>query len=607
MNRSLAPLALLLLALAIPTSASAATRCVPASAPGCDSNHATINQAITAAANGDTISIAAGTYPEAINTDKRLNFLGAGGGTLESAAGATTIAPPSGMAIWLEGGGSLRGLRAVGSSGSTGNNALYFAPTVNGSYELDITNVVAIGGSGSDNLFGDGGEGASITSTDAGKAIDLSISNSQFKAGHTGGFFMGTGLLLVGPQLTSTVSRTRIASSDNDSAGGLLADHTNLTLEDSSVTGGRAAELFDGEYVVRRSRLHATPGFNGYGTALSTGDVFNGSPFDLTIEDSLIVSEPGNALVDSYGIRAYAQGGSDPYDVDVRNSTIVSRGADPDAAVAIVYTSGSPPPITVNLRNSIARLEGPQEIGEADLLAQNGSIVASSSVFTSGAWSGSGTVETPGSGTNYAGDPELDEDFAPLPISPLIDRADPAFTYPGELDINANARSQDGTGDCVAIPDIGAFELASRCPAKPAANVAPKLSKASLSHKRFTARKPVQKGRKRGSKLSFTLSEAARVTVAVERKADGRRVKVRGKRRCVKPTNANAAKPGCTRYAAAGKLRKAGKAGVNTLKLTGKVGGKTLKPGRYRLTLTAVDASGLRSKPLRVGFAILRP
>jgi hypothetical protein len=611
MNRSTASFALLVLALvAFPATASAATRCVPVAAPGCDSNHTTINQAIAAASNGDTISIAAGTYPEAINTGKRLNFLGAGGGTLESAAGATTIAPASGVAIQLEGGGSLRGLRAVGASGFSGNNALYFSPAANGSYELDITNFVAIGGNGTDNLFGNGGNGATIASADAGKAIDLSISNSQFKAGHTTGPFTSTGLLLLGPQLTSTVSRTRVASSDNDSAVALMADRTKLTIEDSSMTGGRAAELFDGEYVVRRSRIYGTPDFNGYGWGLTAGDtIAGGLPFKLTIEDSLIVSEPGNAAIEAYALQAYAQGGADPYTIDVRGSTILSRGAaDPDGAVAVNLFSGSPPPIAVDLRNSIARLEGAQETGEADLIAEHGSIVASSSVFTSGAWSGSGTVTTPGSGTNYPGDPQLDAGFAPLPSSPLIDRGDPAAVYSGELDIEANARSQDGTGDCVAIPDVGAFELASRCPAKPPApNVAPVVSKASLSRTRFTARKPVHKGRKRGTTLRFTLSEAARVKVAVERKSSGRRVKVAGKRRCVKPTKANATKPRCTRYLPAGALSVDGNSGANALKLTGKLGGKTLKPGRYRLTLTAVDGAKLGSKPLRLAFRIFRP
>jgi hypothetical protein len=127
-----------------------------------------------------------------------------------------------------------------------------------------------------------------------------------------------------------------------------------------------------------------------------------------------------------------------------------------------------------------------------------------------------------------------------------------------------------------------------------------------LSRKRLTARKPVHKGRKRGATLRFTLSETARVRVAFERKADGRRVKVLGKRRC-KLTKANAAKPRCTRYVAAGRLTATGKAGANKLAVNGKIAGKTLKPGRYRLTLSAVDAGGLRSKSLRIGFRVLSP
>lgn len=607
MNRSTVALALLLLALAAPATVNAATRCVPASVAGCDSGHGTIAEAITAAANGDTVRIAAGTYAEQIVTDKRLDFIGAGGGTLASGAGTTTIAPPAGAAIQLGGGGSLRGLRAVGASGFSGNTALYFVPTVNGSYELDIADFVGIGGSGSDFLFGYGGHGAMVTSTDTGKTIDLSISNSQFQGGNSGGFSPGYGLYLSGAKLASAVSRARVVGPATAVGSGLFADHTTLTLEDSSVSAAMAAQLFDGAYTIRRSRIHGTPDATGYGIAVSTGDLIVDEPaYKLLFEDSLIVAEPGFAPIDAYGIRAFAQS-SEPYKIDLRGSTVIGRGDDPDAAVAIIYTSGTPAPPTIDLRNSIARLEGEAETGEADLLAEHGSIVASSSAFSSTATSGSGTVAAVGSGANFAGDPQLDSAFAPLSTSPLIDRGDPSVAYQGELDVEATPRSQDGTGDCVAIPDIGAFELASRCPKPPADTTAPSVSKASLSRKRFTARKPVHEGRKRGAKLSYTLSEAARVTVAFERRAPGRRVKVAGRRRCVKPTKANAAKPRCTRHVAAGKLQRDGKAGANTLKLTGKVGRKTLKPGRYRLRLTAVDAAGLRSKPVALAFRVLRP
>src|SRR5690349_8230516 len=150
MNRSLALLALLVLALAVPTAANAATRCVPALAPGCDSSHATIAAAVTAAVNGDSIAIAAGTYAESIMTDKRLNFIGAGGGTIESPAGATTIAPASGSALILNNGGSVRAIRALGSSSFIGSAGIVLQPPAAGSYSYELTDVVAIGGTGTD-------------------------------------------------------------------------------------------------------------------------------------------------------------------------------------------------------------------------------------------------------------------------------------------------------------------------------------------------------------------------------------------------------------------------------------------------------------------------
>src|SRR5215218_7462245 len=89
-------LGLLAAALALPSPAQAApaVRCVPAAGSGCSSAHTTIAAAVSAAADGDTIRIAAGSYAESISTTKRLSFVGAG-------AGATTIAPASGSALTL--------------------------------------------------------------------------------------------------------------------------------------------------------------------------------------------------------------------------------------------------------------------------------------------------------------------------------------------------------------------------------------------------------------------------------------------------------------------------------------------------------------------------
>ena len=74
--------------LGFPTPASAATTCVPDASPGgCDAVQPTIQAAVDAAADGDTIRIAAGRYEEAVHAGaKTLHFVGAG-------AGQTGISP----------------------------------------------------------------------------------------------------------------------------------------------------------------------------------------------------------------------------------------------------------------------------------------------------------------------------------------------------------------------------------------------------------------------------------------------------------------------------------------------------------------------------------
>ena len=57
------------------------------------------------------------------------------------------------------------------------------------------------------------------------------------------------------------------------------------------------------------------------------------------------------------------------------------------------------------------------------------------------------------------------------------------------------------------------------------------------------------------------------------------------------------------RYASAGR---AGEEGSNTMRLKRRMGSHRLLPGRYRLTLIAVDAAGNRSRPLSANFTVRR-
>jgi hypothetical protein len=89
-----------------------------------------------------------------------------------------------------------------------------------------------------------------------------------------------------------------------------------------------------------------------------------------------------------------------------------------------------------------------------------------------------------------------------------------------------------------------------------------------------------------GGNLFYTLSEAATVQLKLEKKVPGRRVG--GK--CVKQTPQNKTKKRCPRFRQIGALfNGTGAAGQNKVTLPN---GKKLKPGVYRVTITATDAAG---------------
>jgi hypothetical protein len=99
----------------------------------------------------------------------------------------------------------------------------------------------------------------------------------------------------------------------------------------------------------------------------------------------------------------------------------------------------------------------------------------------------------------------------------------------------------------------------------------PGLRKLKLTPSAFRARA--------GAKLRFTLSGPARLTLTV-RRANGKAVK--------------------------GALKTAGKPGANTLRFKGRIGGHTLRPGRYRLTITARAMAGAGTAKATTAFRIVR-
>ncbi len=149
--------------------------------------------------------------------------------------------------------------------------------------------------------------------------------------------------------------------------------------------------------------------------------------------------------------------------------------------------------------------------------------------------------------------------------------------------------------------------------------VAPRITRARLSRRRFAvavagakrgARAAARRGTgkavrrpavPRGTRIAFTLSEAARVSVAVERSLPGRR---RG-RACVAPRRG--LKRRCTRVVTvATPLVRQLRAGKRTLAFSGRSGRRGLRPGAYRLRLVARDRAGNVSRPVRLAFTVVR-
>ncbi|HZB74773.1 MAG TPA: hypothetical protein VE526_01020 [Solirubrobacteraceae bacterium] len=143
-------------------------------------------------------------------------------------------------------------------------------------------------------------------------------------------------------------------------------------------------------------------------------------------------------------------------------------------------------------------------------------------------------------------------------------------------------RGESGGG---AVPDV----------------TAPVLT-ASLSRTRFRAARAVTPtaAAVRGTTLRVVASEPASLQIRVERLRAGRRTG--GACRAGAPAG-----PRCTAVAAAGKLTRALAGGPASNAFTGRLPSGRLRPGRYRLSLVAVDAAGNRSARARLPFRIVHP
>ncbi|HEX6229006.1 MAG TPA: choice-of-anchor Q domain-containing protein [Solirubrobacterales bacterium] len=291
------------------------------------------------------------------------------------------------------------------------------------------------------------------------------------------------------------------------------------------------------------------------------------------VRDSLLQGRGINSL----GLESLGTGGSTGS--TVTNVTAIASGGN-SAGIQSRYSAMSAGTHTLTLANSIA--EGASDL-RTEETGGTGRIVVSNSNFdsaiaeTEGAISGSANQTAPPLFVNAASG-----DYRPAPGSPTIDAGAPGEL--GALDLAGNPRVLG------SAPDIGAYEFVP--PPLPPSGM---LTSLAVSPKSFKPRKrggaivsaAKRRRAKAGSTVRYSLTAATTVSFTVQRALKGRRVG--GK--CRKQRPGNRKKRRCTRFRALKRgFAHQGAAGRNSFRFSGRVRGKALRPGRYRLVGRAGDS-----------------
>jgi hypothetical protein len=403
---------------------------------------------------------------------------------------------------------------------------------------------------------------------------------------------------------------------------GVYLDH-GAVLEDSQVAlkSLGTVGVFVGDGHVRRSALLAE-------TAATTN---NGS-----IEQSLVtgfyagvrayggatsITSSRIAAGEDFGLSAESYAGVPETTIDAVNVTIVGAGVGYGAMASTDFDSG----VSAAIRLTNAVIRGfPSALHASAPGAGHAAVAASYSDYDPSGNGTSGGANAAITATNVSnvGDAGFADpaggDYHLLPGSPLVDAGAPA-TAQG-LDLDGKALVADGDRDGTPRRDLGAFEL--QPPAIPGGSVppagggkdgdtpapdtvAPLVFNFRAAPALFTvarAATPLAARLARGTRFRFALSEAARVTLKIQRVRAGRR----SGGRCVRPTPRLRHAARCKRHRTLGALARSAQSGTNSIRFSGRLGERALRRGRYRAQLRATDAAGNRSAPQGARFRIVR-
>jgi hypothetical protein len=328
----------------------------------------------------------------------------------------------------------------------------------------------------------------------------------------------------------------------------VMIDHNEVTLTQTTAESAIAVGKDSARtHILANSVTRAASA--GPGPVISAGPHGSGTPDHLEIDGNTLLQRTSSNIVLSTGLVG----------LYLRHNTLTYSGAETDVmwglrALGSAGGSGAP-----GIRTTDVRVEGNTFSGPLR-----------GAVATSGANAGAGTLDT---ADNVATGPTFGifcDNFASqgAVLGPITSRRD---NWPAAL---------CGPADFVKVivdePDD---------PPPPSRDTtAPVLSGVSLSRARFRIGKgatAIAARARRGTMLRFSSSEAGTLSVQVD-------LLRRGK------------KP-----ARIATLTRAIGAGPGSVALSGRIGARRMKPGSYRLTLTARDAAGNSSQATRRTFTVL--
>jgi CSLREA domain-containing protein len=615
--KSLMPLVAVVVALSVVSQARAATFVVNSKADATDANTAdgvcaaaggscTLRAAIVQAnalMGADTITLPAETYSTGseltISTNLTINGAGArvtritgpGSGIVVRATGASEVSL-SGMTI----GGGAMGVYVVG------NELTLDRVTISGNSSATPANIVGVG-----------------MRIDAGSKVLIKRSAITGNTGtQTGGFGTGAGIYSSATQLdirSSTIAGNTMTSTSAAYGGGIYVNQgtvslRHVTLSGNTSTSSTAAQAGGNLFIAGGSATTADSIFTGgasgagYDNCGPTKPAPSGRNIDSGVSCGFGAGQLSSTAPQLGGLGS-AGGQTDGLLPALTSPAIGQAGACPDDGTD---QRGAPAPtgaacdigaVELSSNISVALTQSRTDVapgGDVTYIATvtntglDPADAATLDVTTSGAAEVVTAVASTGSctkaiqcalGTIAAG--------AQVTVT-IVLRAGAAGSLTAAATVTSSTPGASAADDVASASAAITAAPGAPPPGGGTANAAPVLGALKRSGKARTGR---------SIKLTSTLSEDAALSIRVDRLVPGRR----SGKRC--STTARRGKR-CTVARSAGTLSATGRAGKVTLTVPGKLARRKLAPGRYRLSVQATDAGGLRSAVRTLTITVTR-